>query len=151
MTGKHWYQDGWWVLFLVVVGGFFGYGIYTQAVERAKPLITLSVAGQLQQPFFGSPSLEITVWHQYPAALRNVRLFVSINEDPARRREHWVNRQHSFEAWSPNRDQAMKFSLPLKQYDPQREIAVSAILFGKSIKMSKQEGVWLGSDWKPKP
>lgn len=146
---KHWYQDGWWVLFLVVIGGFLGYGFYSREVDRAKPLITLSVAGRLQQPFFGPPSLEITVWHQHPAALQNVRLFVSVNEDPARGKDNWVEQEHSFESWLPNQDQAKKFNFPLKQYDPHREIAVSAILLGKSIKLSTQSGRWLGSGWKP--
>lgn len=151
MSERYWYQDGWLILVLVGIVGFFGYAFYVQQIDRSTPEITPSLTGRLLQPLLGPPSLEITVWHQHPEALRNVRLFVMVNEDPARGQDQLIDREHSFESWSPNRDQAMTFTFPLQQYDPQREIAVSVILVGKSIKPSVHRAAWLGSGWKPEP
>lgn len=151
MNGRYWYQDGWVVLTIAGVVGFFGYSFYVNEVQRATPQITPSLSGRVLKPLFGPPSLEINVWHQHPATLRNVQLFVSVNADPARAQESWIKREHSFESWSPNRDQAKTFTFPLPQYDPQREIAVTIILAGKSIQFSMQEAIWLGSGWKEEP
>lgn len=151
MNGRYWYQDGWVVLAVVGVAGFFGYSFYVNEAQRATPQIKPSLSGRVLKPLFGAPSLEINVWHQHPAALRNVRLLVMVNADPARAKEHWIEREHSFESWSPNRDQAMTFTFPVPQYDPQQEIAVSVLLAGKSIKFSMHDAVWLGSGWKEEP
>jgi hypothetical protein len=151
MSERYWYQNGWTVFWIVVVVGAVSLHFYNTAVDRATPSVTPKVTGRLHQPLFGTPTLEITAWHQYPAALRNVQLFVSVNDDPARSQERWIQRVHSFESWSPNRDQAVTLTFPLKQYDPQLEIAVTILLAGKSVKMSLQEAVWQGSGWKSNP
>lgn len=148
MSEKHWYQDGWVVLAIVFIGGVFGLSFYRKHLEDSKPLITPMISGKLTRPLLGTPTLEVTVWHQHPAALRNVVLNVNVNEDPARREEYWDRRQHSFESWPPNKDQAVTFSFPLKQYAPEREVKVGVILLGKSIKLSMEGGTWLGETWK---
>ena len=151
MSEKHWYQDEGNVLFILFVAGFAGFvglSFYWKHLEDSKPQIMPVMSGKLTRPLLGTPTLEVTVWHQHPAALRNVQLHVNLNEDPARGEEHWDRRQHSFESWPPNRDQAATFSFPLKQYDPKREITVGVIVMGKSIKLSGARGTWLGDTWK---
>lgn len=148
MSQKHWYQDGWLVFAILFFGSLLGLSFYREYLEDSKPRVTPEISGKITRPSLGPPTLELTVWHQYPAALRNVQLNVNINEDPSRGEEHWDRRQHSFESWPPNRDHAITFSFPLKQYDPQREIAVGIILMGKNIKLSMQGATWLGNTWK---
>lgn len=151
MSGRYWYQDGWVILTIVGLVAFFGYGFYVNEVHRTTPRVKPSLSGRLLKPLFGSPSLEINVWHQHPAPLRNVRLFVTVNADGARAKEHSLQREHSFESWAPNRDQAKTFTFPLPNYDPQHEIAVTIVLAGQSIKPSTYDVVWLGSGWKDEP
>ena len=152
MSERYWYQDGSTVFWIAVVAGIiglFGYGSYQNAQLDALPFVVPKVTGRLNQPLFGDPSLEITVWHQYPATLRNVLLFVNVNEDPARAEKHWEKREHSFETWQPNEDHAVKFAFPLKRYDPNQEIRVGFGLLGKTIKPYITHSDWLGEGWKP--
>lgn len=151
MTQRYWYQDGWVVFGIVFVTGFLALSFYNQrekAKQDALPEVVPKLAGSLSQPLFGPPTLKITVWHQYPAALRNVVLYVKVNEEPAQGEAHWDKREHSFESWSPNQDQAVSFDYPLRQYDPNQEIHVAVVLMGKSIKPYGGSAKWLGTGWK---
>ncbi len=151
MRERYWYQDGGTVLgivFVAVVIGFFGYASHERAQHEALPDVVPKITGHLSQPLFGSPTLEITVWHQHTAALRNVVLFVNVNEDPDHDEKQWDKREHSFETWQPNKDQAVKFTFPLRRFDPQKEIRVGFVLAGKTIKPYFGSGDWIGKGWK---
>lgn len=146
MSERYWYQNGWTVFSIVCVAGFFGFSAYynyEKAQRDALPQVVPRVTGKLNQPLLGDSSLEITVWHQHPATLRNVVLLVSLNEDPLRDEKQWDRREHSFEAWQPNQENAFTFSFPLKRYDPKQEIYVGYGLIGKTIKPFISGGEWL--------
>lgn len=110
MTERYWYQNGWVVLGILLGGGFLALSFLAQH-EKAKidalPLVVPKLSGSLSQPIFGTPTMKINVWHQYPAALRNVVLVVSVKEGPVQGDAAWDRREHSFEAWSPNQDQSV--------------------------------------------
>ena len=151
MSERHWYQDGWVVFCIVAVVGFLGlsiYGQHRQAELDARPEVIPKLSGRLSQPLLGSPTLEITIWHQYPATLRSVVLCVNVNEDPAKGEQHWDRREHSFETWQPNVENAVKFSFPLKRYDPNHEIHIGCGVLGKTIKPYLGSAEWLGDGWK---
>ena len=148
---RYWYQDGGTVFLIFLMGGvalLVGYSFYLKELDNAKPLIDPEIAGRLHQPMFGSPRLEITVWHQHPGVIRNGKLLVNLNEDPAKGQETWDRRVHSFEVWEPNKDHAVTFEFPLTRYDPQQPIHVGVILLGSEIKMSVRGVEWLGTTWK---
>lgn len=151
MSEKYWYQDGGRVAFIVIFGGFFiflGYASYQKAKEDAKPLVTPKITGRLVQPWSGNPSLEITAWHQYAGNLRNGVFIAQVNEDPAKGKEHWDKREHSFEVWEPNDSHAVKFTFPIRNYDPNREIHIGFALLGREIKPYLGSGIWQGQHWK---
>lgn len=151
MSERYWYQDGWTVFEVVVVVSLvvlWGCGMYYKSRQDALPYITSRVTGRIDQPLLGSPTLEITVWHQYPATLRNVVLFVNVNEDPAGNDKYWDKREHSFEVWPHNEDHAVKFKFPLKRYDPKQEIHVKFSLHGTTIKPYGSRADWVGTGWK---
>jgi hypothetical protein len=141
MSDKHWYQDGWVVLVIVFFVGFFGFSFYIQHVEQSTPLVIPSITGRIEPPaFFGSSSLELTVWHQNAGNLRNGTIKVRLNEKDLK--------EHSYEVWEPNEAHAVRFSFPLPNYDPQREIPFEIALYGKGIKPFQLSDAWLGSTWK---
>ncbi len=152
MNQRPWYQDGGTVLAVVVVTLMLGLSIHARhqkAQQEALPEVVPKVTGQLSRTFLGPPTLELTVWHQYAAALQNVVLVVNLNEDPALDDKQWDKREHSFESWPPNKEQAVKFTFPLKRYDPKQPIRVEYMLVGKTIKPHVSSGDWLGEGWKP--
>ena len=57
MNQRAWYQDG-GCMFLVVAG-LLGLA-YRQEREKRLPRVYPRLTGQIEQPFFGSPSLVIT-------------------------------------------------------------------------------------------
>jgi hypothetical protein len=141
MSEKHWYQDGGVVLFIVFIGGIFGFSFYAQHVEQSTPLVVPRITGRLEQPaFFGSPSLEVTVWHHHTGNLRNGTLKVRLNGEDLK--------VHSYEMWQPNEAHAVTFSFPVRDYDPQREIPIQITLYGKGIKTFQRTDAWLGNTWK---
>ena len=141
MSDKHWYQDGWVVLFILFVIGFFGFSFYAQYVERSTPVVVPRVTGFIKQPvLLGSPSLEVAVWHQHPGNLQNGTLKVRLNGKDLK--------EHSYAVWEPNEAHSVKFSFPLRDYDPQREIPIEIAIYGKGIKPYQWNDAWLGNTWK---
>ena len=141
MNEKHWYQDGWVVFGITAVVGIFGLSFYAQHVQQSTPLVVPRIAGRIQQPvLFGSPSLEVTVWHQHAGNLRNGTFKVRLNGKDLK--------EHSYEIWEPNETHAVSFSFPLRDFDPQREIPIEFALYGKKMKTFQRRDAWLGNTWK---
>ncbi len=150
MSDRYWYQDGMHVLMVTFVAGILLWMLFERANRVEPAVVEPTIVGQLHKPLFGSPSLEIKVWHQYPAALRNVVLFVQLTEDPAKTPDSWQKREHSFESWAPNKDQSVSFTFPLQKYEPNEEIHIAIVLGGKTIKPYIESFTWQGTNWKTK-
>jgi hypothetical protein len=151
MSERYWYQDGSTVVWSIVVAGFLvfmGYGMYQKAQQEALPYIVPKLSGEFHQPLVGGPTLEITVWHQYPATLQNVVLVVNANEDPAGNEAYQDQREHSFVSWQPNQDHAVKFKFLLKRYDPKQAIHFKFSLRGTTIKPYNSRADWVSTGWK---
>jgi hypothetical protein len=143
MSDKHWYQDGWRVLIILIIVGF----VYLVSTNKEPPTVYPRLAGRVEQPFLGSPSFVVTVFHQHPASLRNVILRVKLSQEIALDHREWPEQVHSFETWPPNRDHAVSFTFPLTSYDPQKDLGVEATLEGKEIKRSVSFARWVNGGW----
>ena len=143
MSDKHWYQDGWRVLVILIIVGF----VYLVSTNKEPPTVYPRLAGRVEQPFLGSPSFVVTVFHQHPASLRNVILRVKLSQEIALDHREWPEQVHSFETWLPNRDNAVSFTFPLKSYDPQKDLGVEATLEGKDLKRSLSFARWVNGGW----
>lgn len=143
---RYWYQDGWVMLFITAIVLFFGYSCHQQAQEQAKMTVLPMLTGRLNQPFFGSPSLEITFWHQSPGNLQNGVLTVTATGSMVQRGKDL--KAHSFEVWEPNENHAVTLTFPLQNYDATQEIPIEIALFGKGIKTWSTRDAWVGQTWK---
>lgn len=136
MNEQPWYQKGWLVLFILFVVGFF----YAGHVEQSKPIVVPRVTGKLRHPIlFGPPTLELNVWHQHPGNLENGWVLILVDGEIG---------EHSYSVWQPNEAHAVKFSFPLRDYDPKREFRVHVIIQGKGIRPYRSLDLWLGNTWK---
>lgn len=151
MSERYWYQDGGTVFGIVLATafiGFLGYSFQQKAQEGARPYVIPHVAGSINQPLFGSPSLIITVWHEHTGVLRNGRLTVTTSGEMVESGSGLNSQSHSFEVWEPNRDHTVTLTFPLKHFDATREIPVSFTLIGSGIKPFAYSDSWLGAAWK---
>lgn len=141
MNEKHWYQDGWIVLLVVFIVGFFGLSFYFQYVERSTPVVVPRVTGIVMQSVFsGSHTLKLTVWHQNTGNLRNGILKIRLYGSDLK--------EHSYSEWKPNEAHSVTFSFPLHNYDPHHEIPVEIAIYGEGIKPYQWNDAWLENTWK---
>lgn len=147
MTERAWYQDGGCVFWLLAIAGLIALSII-KTKEENRPTVYPSMTGRIEQPFFGSPSLVITAWHQHTGVLRNGRLTIEVKGTDVAKRGSVDSQEFSFETWEPNQDHAVTMRFPLKQVDPQCELSVACSLIASDIKPSTQDDMWLGNHWK---
>ena len=151
MSEKHWYQSG-WALFgisiALIVFARFCYLFLITAEYEARPQVTPEIVGHMEKPFFGSPTLIITVWHQHAGNIRNGALLVTMTGPMAPSEDKQHHKVHSFEFWEPNRSHAVKLSFPLRNYDPNQEIPLEFWLYGKNIKADIIHLTWVNEKWK---
>ncbi|QDT32006.1 hypothetical protein [Thalassoglobus polymorphus] len=151
-TERAWYQDGWTVFFIVLVGGVFivpvGTQLYQQWQYEQKPYVIPQISGRVQRQLFGQPELIISAWHQHPGDLRNGVFVVSLNHKEDERTKKENTRFHSFEIWKPNKENALEFTFPLSSGEVSKEIPMSFLLRAKNVKQHFSVDSWLINDWK---
>jgi len=151
-TERAWYQDGWTVFFIVLVGGAVivpvGTQLYQQWKYEQKPYVIPQITGRVERPVFGQPKLIITAWHQNPGHLRNGIFIVSLNHKQDEQSRNKNSRLHSFEIWKPNEENALEFTFPLSHDEVAKEIPISFLLTAKNIKRHFSVDSWLIDNWK---
>ncbi|MBD3675696.1 MAG: hypothetical protein HUJ26_19465 [Planctomycetaceae bacterium] len=151
-TERAWYQDGWIVLFVVLMGGTIivpvGSQLYRQWEYEQKPYVVPQITGRVERPVFGQPKLIITAWHQHAGDLRNGLFVVSLNHKKDEHSKNENRRIHSFELWKPNKENALEFTFPLSHDEVAEEIPMSFLLTAKNIKRHFSVDSWLIDNWK---
>ncbi|MFO1004629.1 MAG: hypothetical protein U0929_01620 [Planctomycetaceae bacterium] len=147
MSGRAWYQEGGCLFLVVVAAGLLGLA-YQQERERRLPTVIPRLTGQIEQPFFGSPSLVITAWHQHTGVLRNGRLTIEVKGGDLGKSDGVDSQVFSFETWEPNQDRAVTMKFPLQQVRDESKLTVTCSLMARDIKPSSHGDVWLRNDWK---
>lgn len=149
-TEKHWYQDGFTVIAVVIVATLLFSWLRNESKrneEASRPVIVPLFSGRVEQPFFGDPVLHMTVWHQFPGTLRNGTLTIDTTSPMiAERDQHQI---HSFETWQPNRDQEVTFRLTLQNFDPDTELPIDVKIVAANGRSQPRTETWLGQGWKP--
>ena len=148
MCEKAWYQNGWIVFIIVVAALILGSVLYEDWQKSQKAFVVPQVAGGLNQPLFGDPSLELTIWHHHTGDLRNGFLQVSLESSMARNPEGRESKTYSFEAWAPNRENAVTLTLPLSHFDPDQEIPITFFLTSKNMRTFRYQDAWIRDSWK---
>lgn len=155
MSDRYWYQDGWNVLGIaaaVCVAAYLFHAHQEQVkfdASRINPKIDL----KFHQPlFFGSPSLECSVWHEEPDALRNILVTASVSTDPNKSEKSWDLKHRNHVVWQPGRDNEVPFSFPMKEFPPEHPLYLRIRVGGKHnkfdfIALKWADGKWHG-DWK---
>ena len=151
MSEKHWYQNGRTMVCAAVglIVLLYAYQDFKRGAEwEARPTIQPNVHGHLENAIFGTPTLVITVWHESPGTVSDAVLIVTINEDPSRSQASASVQQRGLVGWKPNRENAVSFRFPLKQYDPKHAIKFNLALMGRTIKQTFVDDEWQGTGWK---
>ncbi|MCA9052203.1 MAG: hypothetical protein KDA75_00120 [Planctomycetaceae bacterium] len=146
---KHWYQDGFTVIVVVLLLAGVGVWIREDWNRRAaanRPIVLPLVAGRLEQPFFDNPVLHLTVWHQFPGTLRNGQLTVNIDSPLVAQNDRF--QIHSFESWEPNQDHEVSFRIPLTASDLSEEIPIQLRIDSMNGRAVEYTARWLGTGWK---
>lgn len=135
------------MLWIVAVAGALGLS-YLQDRQESLPTVYPRLTGRIEQPFFGSPSLVITAWHQHTGALRNGRITIEIKGSDLEKSGGVDSQVFSIETWEPNKDRAITMTFPLRQVQTESQLSVTCSLMATDVKPSILEDVWLGKDWK---
>lgn len=136
------------VFFLVVFGFPISEMLYDAWQRSQKETVVPQIAGEINQPLFGHPNLEVEVWHQYPGDLKKGQLIVIIEGTTVPGPEGAASRLHSFGSWEPNRENGVDFTFPLTHFSPEEEISFKVSLVGENVKTIDREHAWLGDSWK---
>ena len=150
MTERAWYQDGGCVIGIVIMA--FGLvSAYRQAERDRIPTVFPRLTGRVEQPFFGSPRLVITAWHQHTGLLRNGRLLISVKGVQVANHGGEDSEEYSFESWEPNHDHAVTLTFPLREVAADKEIAINYSLIADNIKPGRSSDAWVNGGWKSNP
>ena len=105
------------------------------------------IRGRVNQTVTDHPTLEITVWHQHPAQLKNCVFKATISGPMVFGHEGLATQIHSFVVWDPNQDHGVTLRFPLRHYDPDQEIPIELSLHGNGIKTWTHKDTWLANEW----
>ncbi len=145
---KHWYQDGWTVLAIVVVFAVLSIWInraWQQKAVEQKPLGIVVSAGKLEGAGTNQPILHLKFWHAHPGNLRNGRFVVTVEFSGIPK----VDRIHmfAFDTWEPNEEHAVIWKVPLPGYELDEKVPVRVRLQAKNARPFAYTQTWLGTDW----
>ena len=144
---RPWYQNGWTMLFIILVLLVIGPPLYQRyqfsQLARIRPQLT----GRITEPLFGNPELEITVWHQNAGNLHNGVLAVIADGKIVLSDDRKAKHFHSFEMWQPNKQNALSFTVPLTEVDSREAISISILLNAKNCHQYFAVAEWKGLEW----
>ena len=143
-----WYENGWVMLFLVVIGVPWGLHFYNNYQEAQLPQVIPQVAAAIEEPLWESPRLCLTVWHQVEGNLRNGSIAVSVNGKVLAADDHSIIQMHSFEIWQPNRDNGVDFEIPLTGFGPEDQLGVAVRIRAGNCHEGKVASTWTADGWK---
>jgi hypothetical protein len=143
---RPWYQSGWVALAIVLLLVTFGPTAYQQYRFSQLAQITPQLAGRIEEPLIGPPIFHVTAWHQNAGDLKNGILSVGAKGDLVADPEN-STKVHSFETWSPNKENAISWAFPLVEFDASKEIEVVVFLKSKISRVYFAVAKWKDREW----
>lgn len=150
-TERVWYQDGFTMFMVVVVGGIaalVGSKMYSDYKRDQKPNVFPNISGGVIKSETGTPVFRLRVYHQFPGILRNGRFSMIADGDSIVAKDGIQEEEYSFEEWPPNRDHAKEFDFPINPHEPNKHIFWTFIFITKNSKLEFIKDQWDGETWK---
>ncbi|MDA1055768.1 MAG: hypothetical protein O3C40_35695 [Planctomycetota bacterium] len=136
------YEGGCLIAVIVVFGLVFLAGLLN---PKKKP-VDVRVIGQIQGHFIDDPTFTLAIWHQHEGNLKNGRLTVHLHRKSVRPED--AAHVHSFETWSPNKQNAVTKSISLPNYDPAEPLVVEVFVKAANARDTLIRLVWHNGAWK---
>lgn len=135
------------------VFGLFMFGLFALLVkgcyDRVYPELEVRLAGQIQPGIIFDHAFQVQIWHQHPGTLHHGRIRVTVRGPAIESPDgyDWIERVHSFDQWSPNKEAVEIFDFPLKEVGDQVDLRVRVVITADEVQRYFTESHWQGNAW----